>query len=673
MTTVSQPGLMETTAVLETAEPAAGGKRSSAWWRSPSMVVPLLILAFLALATALPGLLATHDPLRQDLTNALSGPSWTHWLGTDEAGRDVWSRLVHGTRVSLLAGAYAAGLAAFIGVPLGMFSGYVVGRFDRIAMRAIDVIMALPGLFLAIAMIAVFGGGLVVAMTAVSLVFVPGFARLSRAEALRLRGQGFVESSRLSGRPRRRILAVHLLPNMATVLLVQFALTLALAILAESGLSLLGFGLEPPDPSWGGMLSQGSRFMARQGWLVVWPGVALTVTVLSINLLSDALQRRFSRSSSVIEDSGPVGAVSPARSVARPSVGLVASDHDTGVPAPDGSGAALAIRGLSIAFPADGGRLVPAVDDVDLAVDQGRVLGLVGESGSGKTLTALAGVGHIPTPGVRTAGQIWVNGTDITSLSGPQLQRLRREEVGFVFQSASSALDPMFTVGNQVDEVLRFGGMSDRKRRRSRAIELLDEVEIADAARRLDDYPAQFSGGMAQRVLIALALANNPRVLIADEPTTALDVAVQQGILDLIRALSDDHGLGVLFVTHDFGVAADLCDDIAVMYAGQIVETSASEPLFADPRHPYTRGLMRALPVVGSNSDPRGIPGRVPAPGTWGAGCRFANRCAMAIEACTAEPVRLLDAGVDRSSRCIRLDDLEPWNPSVETTRTEAS
>lgn len=620
----------------------------SRWAHRASVWGPLTLLAFLVAAAALPSVFATHDPLSQDLRSALQGPSRNHWLGTDQAGRDVWSRIIFGARITLLAGAYATTVAAVFGVSLGLLSGYVAGTTDRIVMRVIDAVMSLPGLFLAIAVIAVFGGGLMTAMTAIGIVFMPSFARLSRAAALTLRVQGFVEFAKVSGVAHLRILWKHLLPNMAPVLLVQLGLTLALAMLSEAGLSLIGLGLQPPNPSWGGMLSTGANYMARQGWLVVWPGVALSLTILSINLLSDAARRRFLRSSSLVQTEPPseTAKLQPFTMVALTTRMAVVEDNP-------GDDVVLEVRHLSVAFPGRNA-FVPVIEDVSLAVRKGEVVGLVGESGSGKTITALASAGHVPTPGRQTAGRVWVTGKPLDHLSPSELQQLRRAEIGFVFQDPYAFLDPVFTVGNQLDEVLRHGGMSGGRQRRRRAIELLEEVEITRAADRLNDYPSQFSGGMAQRLLIALALANEPCLLIADEPTTALDVSVQQGILDLLHELKDSRGLAVLFVTHDFGVAADVCDRVTVMYGGQVVESASSHEIFTEQRHPYTRSLMGALPRVDATTAPFQIPGQVASPGTWDFGCRFANRCAQVTSECRAAPVALSELTPSWSSRCIQ-------------------
>jgi oligopeptide/dipeptide ABC transporter ATP-binding protein len=300
----------------------------------------------------------------------------------------------------------------------------------------------------------------------------------------------------------------------------------------------------------------------------------------------------------------------------------------------------LDIRGLTIAF---GG--VPVVDALDLAILPGASLGVVGESGSGKSMTALAVMGLLPE-GARLSGSISFEGN---LLDDVRREALRGTRIAMVFQEPMTSLNPVLTVGEQIAETLRYHQKLDRRAARARAAELLGLVEIPDAARRLDSYPHQMSGGQRQRVMIAIALACNPALLIADEPTTALDATVQAGILDLLRGLRRDFGMAVMLITHDLGVVSDFAERVVVMYAGRAVERAPAERLFAAPAHPYTQALLAAIPRMHGPIAPLpAIPGTVPLPHAMPRGCRFAPRCAQARDACARVPPQVtIAAGHD--------------------------
>ena len=306
----------------------------------------------------------------------------------------------------------------------------------------------------------------------------------------------------------------------------------------------------------------------------------------------------------------------------------------------------LAVDGLRVAFKAHRGA-VTALRDVSFDLHQGRTLALVGESGSGKSVTSLAIMGLLPRAGSISAGAIRYvgrdgQGVDLTQAGAPLHRRIRGAEIAMIFQEPMSSLNPLFTVGDQIGEMLLLHTDLDASARRKRVIEMLEMVEIPGAANRIDTYPHEMSGGMRQRVMIALALVCTPRLLIADEPTTALDVTIQAQILDLMRRLQRDLGMSILFITHDMGVVAEIADDVAVMYAGAVVESAPVNDLFDQPRHPYTRGLLASIPVPGRNPDARlvPIPGTVPALSAMPPGCAFAPRCGRADAQCRT-PVAL--------------------------------
>jgi len=298
------------------------------------------------------------------------------------------------------------------------------------------------------------------------------------------------------------------------------------------------------------------------------------------------------------------------------------------------------------------GSFVPAVIDVSFGVAAGETLCLVGESGSGKSLTALSIMRLIQPPGKITSGQIVFKDRDLLTLSEREMQRVRGAEIGLVFQEPMTALNPVYTIGNQLEETLRIHGRATRADARRKATELLASVSVPAPERRVDEYPHQLSGGLRQRALIALALACGPDLLIADEPTTALDVTIQAQILDLLRDLQKRLGLALLLITHDLGVVAEMADRVAVMYAGRIVEESPVDTLFSDPQHPYTRGLMASMPGGAPGVRLKAIQGTVPALGHLPTGCAFAPRCPDRFEPCPTAPPGTTSIDRSRSVKC---------------------
>jgi oligopeptide/dipeptide ABC transporter ATP-binding protein len=311
----------------------------------------------------------------------------------------------------------------------------------------------------------------------------------------------------------------------------------------------------------------------------------------------------------------------------------------------------LSVRHLTTGFDQDD-RFLPAVIDVTFNVASGETLCLVGESGSGKSLTALSIMRLIQSPGRIASGRIFFKGRDLLWLTEPEMQRVRGAEIGLIFQEPMTALNPVFTIGNQIEETLRAHGRATRRDAREKAVELLAAVSVPEPARRVGEYPHQLSGGLRQRALIALALACKPALLIADEPTTALDVTIQSQILDLLRDLQRRMGLALLLITHDLGIVAEMADRVAVMYAGRIVEEAPVDALFDDPRHPYTRGLMTSMPGGQAGARLKAIQGTVPALGHLPVGCSFAPRCADRFEPCSKAHPGTTALGDGRLVKC---------------------
>ncbi|MFK7805160.1 MAG: dipeptide/oligopeptide/nickel ABC transporter permease/ATP-binding protein, partial [Anaerolineae bacterium] len=577
---------------------------SSRFWKrllsdpfSAAAVVYLVVLALLAL---LADVIAPYEPMAQDVIARYGTPSAEFWLGTDDFGRDLFSRVIYGARYAFQSLFISMGIAVFIGVPAGLLAGYSGGRLDRAITWVIDVIFTLPAIMMGFAIVAILGSGLTSAMIALGIVFSSRFARLSRGVMIAEKSELYVDGARVGGLSTARIMFRHILPNVAPSLIVQMAILSSAVLILEATFSFLGLGVNAGEPAWGRMLAEGQTRLRQHAWGVVPPGVALVTTVVAFNLLGDGIRDAIGRDSRTNQLT---------QTEKRDKGSLQSYSH--------ASGAILSVRGLEVQFPSEKGPL-QILKDVNFEIMPGETLGLVGESGSGKSMTALSALGLVPAPGKVTAGSVQFEGAEITTLTENELNKIRGKEIAIIFQEPWAALNPSMTVFTQLADRLRIHEGMNKQQSRDRALELLKIVQIPDPERRLDEYPHQLSGGMAQRVGIAMALSCNPKLLIADEPTTALDVTVQGQILDLLVQLQKQFGMAVLFITHDLGVIAEIADRVAVMYAGEIVETGAADGLFVQPKHPYTNALLATLPHHGrAEGKLPVIDGLVPPPSSW--------------------------------------------------------
>jgi peptide/nickel transport system permease protein len=599
--------------------------------------------------------LAPYDPNAQNLANTNAGISTSHWLGTDDLGRDVLSRLIYGSRISMQITFETVGIALVLALVLGLVAGYRGGRIDYLLMRGADAGLAFPPLILALAVVAVLGSGVNDVALAFALVFAPGFARFIRGQTLAIKEESFVEASTSIGTPPARIVVTRILPNVLTGLTVGIAIALGAALLTSSGLSFLGLGPPPPAASWGSMLEEAyDTALFTHPWSLVPSGLVIAVTVLAFNTLGDAMRDTVSgtttkgRSRHHRTQRG-LTAVSQPAEPAR----AAAADGDPETPA------LLRVRGLCIEFDTEAGP-VRVVDEASFEVGRGKIVGLVGESGCGKTVSSLAILRLLATPPAHiVSGSIRFDGRELLDADFHDMRQIRGRDVAMVFQDPLASLDPTFTIGSQITEAMRLHEKLSRKAARARAVELLQSVHIPDPARRLSAYPHQLSGGMRQRVMIAMALSCYPRLLIADEPTTALDVTIQAQIVELLHELCESQDLAVLFVTHDLALIAELSDEIAVMYAGEVVEQAPTLDLFARPRHPYTAALLAASPGARLAEGRSALQaGSVPQAGQFPPGCRFHPRCAFAEDGCRSQPIALEVIGADRLCRCRRTAEL---------------
>ncbi|MCU1574424.1 MAG: dipeptide/oligopeptide/nickel transporter permease/ATP-binding protein [Micrococcaceae bacterium] len=643
----------------------------------------LTFLVVIALAAILAPVLAPHDPLETFIP--ATPPGAEHFFGTDRLGRDIFSRLLYGSRSSLLIGLGAVGLAVLAGALLGSLAATSSKAVNELLMRVMDILMAFPGIALAAVLLAAFGNSVPTIIVAIAIIYTPQLARVVRANVLAQYGEDYVRAERVIGAGRFHILLRHIVRNTAAPVLVFATVMVADAIILEASLSFLGAGVQDPAPSWGNVISYGRNLVLSGGWwATTFAGLTILLTVLALNILAEGLtdamvNPKLRRAPLVKDDDGSAAVVAGAAvdtevatSVAQPSVieaheldgvraapeeNLVAADYNgSGVltdlrvaaanphvlldrelqllaaveagrtdrlpQVPDGARTVLEVTNLSIRFPGRFGETA-IVDNVSFSVREGETMGLVGESGCGKSITSLAVMGLLPKT-ARISGSIRFDGKELLdpaagSSNAKAYQGLRGEQIAMVYQDALSSLNPSMKIKDQMAQLTRRGG------RRTPA-ELLEMVKL-DPLRTLASYPHELSGGQRQRVLIAMALSRSPKIVVADEPTTALDVTVQRQVVDLLNELREQLGFAMVFVSHDLALVASLAHRITVMYAGQVVESARASELLQNPKHEYTRGLLGAvLSIEADAARLHQIPGTVPSPQDFAPGDRFAPR-----------------------------------------------
>ncbi len=593
----------------------ASSARLKRFLRNPLGMAAAVMLILIALSAVFAPLLAPYDPNMVSLGDALLPPGGDHLLGTDASGRDEWSRLLWAGRTSLEAALIMVVTAIVVGVPSGLLAGYLGGRFDSVASWIANLLMSLPQILILVVIITSLGNGLYPTMITLGILSSPDLFRLTRSVVVNVRNELYIDAARVSGLSPARIIFRHVLLVVLGPVLLRASLVFGLAIIVQSGLEFLGFG-QSDRPSWGRMLSEAFQTFYRAPDLVYPPGVAIGLTAVCLVIVAAAAAdtlgsergvRRRRRPAAVApssvaepvasDDDGSTDAV-PAKSVALDK-GVAAAAHTTngssvGTDRDVPEAAVLRVENLTIAYPNQDGCERVVVDGISLYLERGEVLGIVGESGSGKSQTSFAILGLLP-PGARvSADRLQLDEVDLRTAGERQLQSLRGTKMAYIPQEPLSNLDPSFTVGYQLVKPIVRKLKVSRKKARSIAVALLERVGIPDPPRVMSSYPHQLSGGMAQRVLIAGAVSCNPEIIIADEPTTALDVTVQAEVLHLLRELQRERNMGMILVTHNLGVVADICDRVAVMREGQIVELSSVKELFAHPRHEYTRSLLAA-------------------------------------------------------------------------------
>ncbi|WP_051171988.1 dipeptide ABC transporter ATP-binding protein [Microbacterium indicum] len=545
-------------------------------------VVCAAILVVLTIAVALAPVIAPYAPTQQDLMAALQGPSLVHPLGTDDLGRDVLSRMLYGGQATLLGVVQALVVFLVVGVALGLVAGMSRGVADTIITRLAEVLLSVPAFILLLVTLSILPGNMTVAMMALGLLTSPLLIRVVRGTTRTVRGELFVRGARTMGLTEGQITLRHVLPRLAGPIIVQATIFSGTVIISETGLGYLGFGVQLPQPSWGNMVQTASENITRSPWLLVPTGGIIIVTIMSFMLLGDSV-----RDAVAERWTGSSRAGRRAARRAKPVAGVEKRAS---------TNALLEVQDLTIVVDGPTGSTT-LVENVSFRLDRGETLCLVGESGSGKSVTSLAVLGL--SRGTRVeSGRIVVDGREVTAGDADRMRRLRTELFGYITQDPQPSLDPSMRIGDLLVQLIRLHQGIGRKAARAEALALLERVRIPDPVAVARRYPHQLSGGMAQRVVIAAALSAEPKILVADEPTTALDVTVQAEILALLHELCDqDDSMSMLLVTHDWGVVADIADRVIVLRDGQIVEQQTADGIFAAPAHAHTQAMLSADPA----------------------------------------------------------------------------
>lgn len=542
-------------------------------------------LALVVLIAVAAPLLPLDDPNAQQLSARLL-PPWSdgHGLGTDQFGRDILARLVWGTRLSLMVALVATAVAATVGTLVGVVAGYAAGLIDAVLMRAIDVLLGFPYLVLALAVVAILGPGLLNALIAIAIVNIPFFARTVRGATVAHAGRDYVAAARISGLGRGRILFGEILPNVLPAVVTAVAATSGWMILETAGLSFLGLGTQPPDADLGSMLAEGRQVVLAAPHVAIIPGIVVVGLVLCVNLVADAL------GDALDPRAATAGRARPAALTAACSSGdLAARQHSAPPPLLD-------VRNITVRFSgADG--TIDAVDGASFALAAGERAALAGASGSGKSALAMALLRLLPSPPADIVAEaVRLNGEDLLGASLRRMQEIRGGRIGLVTQDPAAAFNPLLRVGEQVAAVVRRHEDLGHAEARDRVEAMLEKLRFPDPAAVFAAYPHTLSGGQLQRAAIARALIARPALIIADEPTTALDVRAQASVIALLDAARAETGAALLFISHDLGLIAQVCDRLMVMQHGRIVEEGTVDAVMRAPREAYTRALIKAIP-----------------------------------------------------------------------------
>ncbi|MGW4527300.1 dipeptide/oligopeptide/nickel ABC transporter permease/ATP-binding protein [Amycolatopsis sp. NPDC004378] len=612
-------------------------RRGSVWVaavRSPVGACSAVLLAGVVALAVLAPLLWGDAAAAIDTDAIGQGPSGAHPFGTDSLGRDLFFRTLVATRLSIGLAVLATAIGVAAGVVLGTLPSVLPRWAARLLKAVVDIAVAFPGLLLALFLAVIFGVGTHGAVLAIAFAMAPAFARLVQTLSASVAGRDFVAAARVSGVGRVRLLARHVLPNIGEPLVVNATIGAGSALLAFAGLSFLGIGVQAPDYDWGRLLREGLDGIYVNPVAALAPAAAVVLAGLAFNLVGETVAAVVGvRTRATRRSAAPPPAARP------------------GAAEPPAGDAVLVVENLRVAFPGPAGWTVP-VRGVSFSVRAGEAIGVVGESGSGKSLTALAVSRLIEAPGVVTADRLDFAGEPLASAS----DRALGTSLAMVFQDPMTSFNPARRVGRQLAEVSEQHHGLSRRQAFARAVDRLAAVRVPAPLRRARQYPHEFSGGMRQRAMIGMGLMGEPKLVIADEPTTALDVTVQRQVLRLLARTREAEGAAILLISHDIAVVSQTCERMLVMYAGRVVEDL---PTGTPAQHPYTRALLATTVDLETDRDEplAVIPGRPPEPGQVPAGCAFAARCPLASERCHAEDPALAQAAPGHRVAC--------WHPQV--------
>ncbi len=608
--------------------------------------ISMVVLALIALGSILAPFIAPYDP--GALNEAWQAPSAAHLFGTDHQGRDIFTRVLYGGQYSLFIGITSTIIALFFGAIIGSIAAVSRRAISETIMRILDIVMAVPGIAMAAVTVLVFGralsqsgnkfGLVMVIVFSIAFVYIPQLARIVRANVMAAYGEDYVRAVIVSGARAPWILIKHVMRNTAAPVLVFATVLVADAIILEASLTFIGSGLNPTMvPTWGNILSEESTHLSvllGMWWTAVFPGAFIMITVLCLNILSEGITDAMvaAPSSAAVaqvdknsEREADRILLDPRRAYAEQAESLQqrlddlesveGKRHDRFV-STSHEAPLLEVKDLCIKFERHGD--VNVVDHVSFKVRPGETMGLVGESGCGKSITALTIMGLID-PKAEITGEILYEGKNLLEMKHEERRALLGHEMAMIYQDALSSLNPAMLIKAQMKQLTKRGG--------TRSAEELLELVGLDPKRTLESYPHELSGGQRQRVLIAMALTRDPKLIIADEPTTALDVTVQKQVINLLNELREKLGFAMIFVSHDLALVAEVAHNITVMYAGQVIEQAPTQELLTHPTHEYTRGLLGAVLSIESGSGRlHQVPGTVPSPRDFPIGDRFAPR-----------------------------------------------
>jgi oligopeptide/dipeptide ABC transporter ATP-binding protein len=624
--------------------------------RTPlGLAAAVLTAGVLVLAVVAP-ILWTDEANAVDTGNILAGPSADHWAGTDNLGRDIFYRTLVATRLSIELALAATVIAVVAGLVLGTAAFLLGRRSGRLVTAGINIAVAFPGILLALFFAVVFGIGATGAVLAIGFAGAPAFGRLTQTLVAGVAARDYVSAAQVAGVGRVRILFRHVLPNISEPLVVNATISAGSVLLAFAGLSFLGLGVQKPDYDWGRLLYDGIGSIYVNPAAALAPGIAVLLAGLAFNLFGESVAKGLG-----------LGVVAGIPALG-PSPAALASEAPPEETHHAGTDLVLDVRDLEVTFPGPAGPIRP-VREVSFAVGRGEAVGIVGESGSGKSLTALAVSRLVDDSGRVDATRLELLGHDLRGKDSPVRRKLLGTSLAMVFQDPMTSLNPTRRVGGQLAEVaVHHQGMS-RRDAMARAVDRLSAVRIPAPEHRARQYPHEFSGGMRQRAMIGMGVMGSPALIIADEPTTALDVTVQQQVLDLLAAIRASDDVALVLISHDVTVVGEVCDRVLVMYAGRIVEDLPAAELATAARHPYTRALAAAVPDMETDLDEplATIPGRPVDPADVPLGCAYADRCPLADAHCRAEDPPLMADGAGRRVACWHAGERLP-DPALRIT-----